>query len=73
MTVAALDLFGWRDLQAAEAAVAAAHAEQARAARNVRLAPMGQKTSRRLALANATLNALRAELQLAAVRREVGE
>lgn len=69
--MAAVDLFGWRELQAAEAAVAAAHAVRAVAAFRVRIAPAGQVAARRKALADATAAALRAELELAAVEREV--
>lgn len=70
--MAAVDLFGWRELKAAEAAVSAAHAVRAMAAFRVRIAPAGQISARRKALADATAAALRVELELAAVQREAG-
>lgn len=70
--MAAVDLFGWRELWAAEQAVAFAHAARAKAAFRVRIAPAGQINARRKALADATASALRAELELAALQREAG-
>lgn len=72
MTAMAVDLFGWRELRMAEAAVAAAHARQAEALRRFRCAPHGEKTARHAALTAATAESLRAEAELAAVQREAG-
>lgn len=72
MTMVAVDLFGWREMRAAEAAVAAAHADRAIAARKVRCAPVGLKRIREQALAAATVAALRAEGELVALQREAG-
>lgn len=72
MSAAVADLFGWREMRLAEAAVAAAHAARAHAASKVRCAPHGLKRVREKALADATTACLRAEAELAAVQREVG-
>lgn len=70
MTMAAVDLFAWRELRAAEVAVEAAHADRSLALRKVRCAPHGLKRVREQALAEATLACLRAEAELAIVRQE---
>lgn len=70
MTMAAVDLFGWREMRAAEAAVSEAHAVRALAARKVRCAPHGLKRIREQTLAAATTACLQAEAELAAVQRE---
>lgn len=65
------DLFGWQELQAAQAAVAAAHAERDLAARRARYAPHGCRREREALLAAATRRALAAEIDLSAVERDV--
>ncbi len=68
----AVDLFGWREMRAAEQAVALAHAARVTAAFRVRIARPGQVLDRRQVLADATAALLRAELELAAIEREAG-
>lgn len=68
----ASDLFGWEAMRAAEAAVASAHARQVAARRRAWLAPHGQRRQREADLRAATAEALTAEAELAAVRREAG-
>lgn len=64
----AADLFGWETLRAAEAAVAEAHARQVEARRRARISPHGQRRIREAELVMATAGALRAEVELAAIR-----
>lgn len=70
--MAGADLFGWQEVKAAEAAVAAAHAVQEEARRKVRCAPHGLKREREQALQAATRAALEAETILRAVYVEEG-
>lgn len=64
------DLFGWQELQAAQAAVASAHAERDLAARRARYAPHGCRREREAALAEATRRALSAEIELTTLTRD---
>lgn len=70
--MASANLFGWRELQAAEQAVAQAHAVQETARRKALYAPHGCKREREKALIEATAAALRAEAELAALNQELG-
>lgn len=67
------DLFGWEAVQTAQAAVASAHIRQVQARRRAWLAPHGLRRQREAELKAATAEALRAEADLAAARREAGE
>lgn len=69
----AADLFGWETLRAAEAAVAEAHARQVEARRRARVAPHGERRTREIELMKATAGALRAEVELAAIRLTTGD
>ncbi|MFN3582594.1 hypothetical protein [Phenylobacterium sp.] len=66
------DLFTWRDEVEAREAAQAAEAAREAAARAARRAPHGQVHARQQRLAEATTAALRAELELARIRRELG-
>lgn len=72
MIMAVADLFGWQAMRAAEAAVAEAHLRRAQAARKARFAPHGQRRDRERQLAEATMEALKAEAELIALQREAG-
>jgi len=69
MTVAP-DLFGWRDEAEAAERVAQAEAARRAAERARRYAPHGEVTRRQQRLEDATIAALRAELELIRLRRE---
>lgn len=69
----AADLFGWEAVRTAQAAVADAHARKVQAQRRAWYAPHGQRRVREAELATATADALRAEIELAAARREADQ
>lgn len=72
MIMAGADLFGWETMKAAQAAVVDAHSRRDQAARKARFAPHGQRRDRERALAEATMDALKAEAELIALQREAG-
>jgi hypothetical protein len=70
--VMALDLLSWPEIHDAEARVAAAEEARARAVRRALIAPHGEKQARLRAAQEASNEALRAETELARLRREFG-
>lgn len=69
----ATGLFEWEAVTRAQAAVALAHARQAEAQRRAFFAPHGKRNERLAELKAATADALRAEAELAAARREAAQ
>jgi hypothetical protein len=65
----ALDLLSWPEVREAQAALASAHAGRVEALRRYRCAPHGEKIARLSALQEAVQRALKAELDLARIRR----
>lgn len=63
------DLFGWSQAEAAKTRLQALRAARAVAAKKAACAPHGQLCPRRAALRAATIETLRAELELARLRQ----